>query len=255
MIFLAAVAVATAGKAQACSYSAMTEHIGPKPSAREAAAEERDRARKLLLANTRAAERRLAEGTDPAGALADMLVPNIEPVHIDRGGCDVSEIDWAHSGETPYRPLADTPYAGREAEFRPIVSDYGPAMLGPECNAEFRGLFAEHLRRRLTPAQLKRSYMFLAARRPARPVQRLMAFRGKVRRPPVHWVGGGQIGDWVRRAPAGRALSAAIADFWIGMEPRLSGPRTSCPAAFAQWRRDQSELVARIERSLPPGKP
>lgn len=254
MFFFAAVAAATAGKAEACTYSAFTEHIGPRPTAREIADDERNRARQLLLRNTRDAQRRLARGTDPAAELAEMLVPNIEPVHIDRGGCDVSEIDWAHSGETPYEPLAGTAFAGREKDFRPIVVDYGPSMLGPDCNAEFRGLFAEHLRRRLTPAQMKRSYVFLAVRRPGGPVQRLMAFRGKVRRPPVHWVADAQIHGWARRAPSGRALSRAIADFWREMEPRLSGPATSCPAAFADWRRDQADLVARIERSIPPGK-
>lgn len=250
MFFFAAAAAAAAGEAQTCTYSAITEHIGPKPTAREIADEERDRARQQLLRNTRAAQRQLAEGTDPAGELAEMLVPNIEPVHIDRGSCDVSEIDWAHTGNRPYEPLVGTAFAGRESEFHPIVSDYGPANLGPNCNAEFRGLFAAHVRRRLTPAQLEKTYVFLAVRRPGGPVQRLMAFRGKARRPPVHWAGSAQVDDWVRRAPSGRALSAAIAEFWSEMEPRLSGPATSCPMAFAKWRADQADLVARIEKSL-----
>lgn len=255
IFFCAAAMAATPGRAEACFYSVMNEHIGPKPTAREAAAAERDRARQLILSNSRAAQRRLLEGLDPAGELADMLVPNIEPVHIDRSSCGVSEIDWADTGETPYEPLAGTAYAGREKEFYRIVRDWGPGMPGPNCNAEFRGLFAEHLRRRLTPAQLKQSYVFLAVRRPGGAVQRLMVFTGKVRRPPVHWVGSAQIDDWVRRAPSGRALATAIADFWSEMEPRLSGQATSCPTAYAKWREDQADLVARIEKSLSPGRP
>jgi hypothetical protein len=255
MIFCAAVAASTGGEAGACVYSVFDEEIGPKRTGREIAADEARLARERLVRNTRAAQRQLAEGADPAEGLADMLVPNIQPVHIEASSCGVGEIDWADTGEARYEPLAGTVYAGRETEFRRIVNDYGPGTLGPYCNAEFRTLFAGHLRRRLAPARLKQSYIFLAVRRPHGAIQRLMAFEGKTRRPPVHWVGDAQIAAWTRRHPAGRALSAAIADFWREMAPRLAGVETSCPAAYGKWRQDQASLVARIEESLLPGRP
>jgi hypothetical protein len=252
-MLLCALAVAmgiTAGKAEACTYSVMNEEIGPKRTAEEIAADQERLRREALRQATRAAQRQLAGGADAASGLADMLVPNIHAVHIDKGGCGAGEIDWAGSDEAEYDSLVGTPYAGREKEFHPIVSDYGPGTLGPLCNAEFRGRFAEHLRRRLTPAQLKASFVFLAARRRHDVVERLMAFEGNGRRPPVRWAVGPQIFAWAGRHPAGRALSAAIADFWRDSRPLLGRPELSCPTAAARWRQDQAELVARIEDSL-----
>jgi hypothetical protein len=252
---LAAAAATTAGKAEACTYSVFTEEIGPKRTAEEIAADQERLRRELLRQATRAAQRQLAEGADAGSELADMLVPNIQAVYIEASSCGAGEIDWAGSAEAGYRPLAGTPYAGREDEFHRIVSDYGPGTLGPVCNAEFRGRFADHLRRQLTPAQLKQSYIFLTARRPHGAVQRLMAFEGKGRLPPVSWVGNAQIFAWAGRHPTGRALSAAIAGFWRETTPLLANPELSCPDVFARWRQGQAVLVAHIEEALKPRKP
>lgn len=250
----AAAAAMTAGKAEACTYSFHNEEIGPKRTPREIRADEQRLARERLRRATLEARAELAGGADAASGLADMLVPNIQAVYIDSSSCGVAEIDWAGSAEAGYKPLAGTPYAGREQEFRPIVSDWGPGTLGPDCNAEFRARFAEHLRRQLSPAQVKQSYVFLATRRPGGAVQRLMAFERRGRRPPVHWIGNAQILDWARRHPTGRALSAAIAAFWSETAPLLASPQSSCPAAFESWRQGQADLVARIEESLKPRK-
>jgi hypothetical protein len=252
---LAAAAAMTGGKAEACVYAFTAEEVGPKRTADEIALERERLWRQTLLRNTRAAQRQVASGVNTASGLADMLVPNIQPVYIETSSCGVGEIDWAGSAEAGYTPLAGTPYAGRENEFHRIVVDYGPGTLGPPCNAEFRGRFAEHLRRQLSEARLKQSYVFLAARRPGGAVQRLMAFKGKGRAPPVNWVGNAQISAWAGRHPAGRALSAAIAAFWHETGPLLASPELSCPAAFAGWRQDRAVLVAHIEESLKPRKP
>jgi hypothetical protein len=252
---LAAAAAATAGQAKACVYSLMNEEIGPKRDPEEIAADQERFRRQLLLRNTRAAQRQAANGADTASELADMLVPNIQAIYIETSSCGAGEIDWAGSAAMAYEPLAGTPYAGRENEFHPIVTDYGPGTLGPPCNAEFRGRFAQHLRRRLTPGQLKRSFIFLAARRPDGAVQRLMAFEGNGRLPPVSWVGNAEIPAWARRHPTGRALSGAIAGFWRETGHLLAGAESSCPAAFAQWRREQADLIAHIEETLKPRNP
>lgn len=254
---LAAVAATTAGKAEACVFALTAEEVGPKRTPDEIAADRERLWRETLRSKTRAAQRELAGGADAASGLADMLVPNIQPVYIETSSCGVGEIDWAGSADMRYEPLAGTPYAGREAEFHRIVSDYGPGMLGPPCNAEFRGRFAEHLRRRVAPADLRKGFVFLAARRRHGVVERLMAFQGKTRLPPVDWVANVQIVAWAGRHPSGRALSAAIAGFWRESAPLLASAQLSCPSAFADWKRDQADLVARIERKLEPrpGRP
>lgn len=256
--FFCALALATAamaGSAEACVYSVSEEWIGPKPTAEEIAAERKAFRRAALRQSTREAQRQLASGVDAAGELAEMLVPNIQPVYIERGGCGAGEVDWAGSAEPRYEPLAGTPYAGREAEFHPLVSDYGPGTLSHYCNAEFRGRFAEHLRRRLTRAQLGGSFTFLAARRRPAVVERLMAFKGRTRLPPVQWVADPEIVAWARRHPSGRALSAEIAAFWSETGPQVASPELACPAAFESWRRGQAELVAHIEEALRRGTP
>ncbi|HEX8224618.1 MAG TPA: hypothetical protein VF605_12445 [Allosphingosinicella sp.] len=247
---LAAAAATTSAGAEACTYSMFNEEIGPKRTREEIAADEERRRREMVRQSTRAAQRRLASGADAAGELADMLVPNIQAVYIEAGGCGAGEIDSAGSAGAGYEPLVGTAYAGREKEFYPIVSDYGPGTLGPNCNAEFRGRFADHLRRRLTRAQLEESFVFLAARRRSNVVERLMAFKGRTRSPPVGWAADAQIVAWAGRHPSGRALSATVAAFWNETAPLLAGPETSCPAAFATWRQGQAELVARIEEAL-----
>jgi hypothetical protein len=249
---LAATAAAAAGKVEACVFALTEEEVGPKRTPEEIAADrERDR-REALRRRTRAAQRALAGGADAASGLADLLVPNIQPAHIESSSCGAGEIDWAGGAEMRYEPLAGTPYAGREAEFHPIVSDYGPGTLATPCNAEFRARFAGHLRRRLAPADLAKSFVFLTARRRQDVVERLMAFQGKTRMPPVHWAADAQIVAWAGRHPSGRALSAVIADFWRESAPLLASTELSCPSAFAVWKRDQADLVARIERTLEP---
>lgn len=246
----AAAAAATAGKAEACVYSLTAQEVGPRRTAEEIAAERERLRRETLRRNTRAAQRALAGGADAAGGLAEMLVPNIQPIYIMSVCGSVGEIDLAGSGPMRDEPLAGTPYAGREDEFLRLLDEYGPGTLGPYCNAEFRGRFAEHLRRRLTPAQLRESFVFLGARRRQDVVERLMAFAGKGRRPPVRWIGSPQIVGWAGRHPAGRALSAAIDDFWRETAPQLASPERSCPVEFARWQQDQAVLLAQIEAAL-----
>ncbi|HEX8622122.1 MAG TPA: hypothetical protein VF718_09130 [Allosphingosinicella sp.] len=254
---LAAAAAASAGKGEACVISFTAQEVGPKRTPEEVAADRERARRETLRRRTRAAQRELAGGADAASGLADMLVPNIQAISIESSSCGVGEIDWAGSAGMRYEPLAGTAYAGREAEFHPIVSDHGPGSLGPPCNAEFRVRFAEHLRRRLAPAELRRSFVFLAARRRADVIERLMAFHGRTRLPPVDWAADPGIVDWARRHPSGRALSAAVAGFWRESGPLLASAELSCPSAFAAWKRERDDLVERIARTIerPPAKP
>lgn len=247
---LAAAAATMAGKAEACVYSVMEERIGPRPTAEEIAAERERLRREMLRQRTRAAQRQLAGGADAAGELADMLVPNIQPIYIMSVCGFAGEIDLAGSGAMHDEPLAGTPYAGREEEFPRILDDYHPGTLAPYCNAEFRGRFAEHLRRRLTPAQLRESFVFLGARRRQDVVERLMAFAGNGRLPPVRWTADAEIVGWAGRHPSGRALSSAIAGFWRETTPLLASPERSCPVEFARWRQDRAALVANIEAAV-----
>ena len=249
---LAAAAATISGKAEACVYTGVLgEEIGPKRTAREIAADQEIQRREMLRQATLEAQKRLAGGADAPGELAEMLVPNIQAVFLERSSCGDGEVDWAGSDDSAYAPLTGTPLAGRENEFHAIVSDYGPGKLEPDCNAEFRGRFAEHLRRRLPPVQLEQSYIFLAARRPDA-LRRLMAFGGRERRPPVHWVGDSRISAWARRHPTGQALSAAIAGFWRETTPLLANAESSCPAAFTRWKQSRDALVARDEEALRP---
>jgi hypothetical protein len=221
--------------------------------ARERERAEAERARERERRNLRrAAAEQAAAGPDRgAAALAEMLVPNVRPIFIDRPMCDPpSEID--HGGGEPAHDsewLAGTPYDGRYAEFSGVVRSLGGELPGAACNAEVRNRFAGHLRRRLTARQLREATLFLGAgwfRIDARePVTRLTAFRTPDRRAPVDWQGGPESGlaRWAREDRTGRALQRATDGFWRETGPLLGDADRLCPAATTVWRAAQRALV------------
>lgn len=248
---LIAAGACSGGEANACFLLPIIR-IGDKPSEAELEARERKASQDRIRHGTRKARRGLASGMDAAGALAEWTVPNVRPVPIEGTDCGpTNEIDLGADEESRDDWLAGTPYAGRAWEFGDILDTYrGP---GATCNAEVRGRFAAHLRRRLTPAQLSEVYVFLAARRSDEPiVDRMTAFEGRSRRPPLLWMGSNrlqtlQIRGWLRRLPAGRALKSAADQFWAETEPLLADPGRLCPAATAAWPSARADLVRRLE--------
>ena len=253
-ILLSALALFVGAEAQACVFLP-----GPfsELSPAERVIEEKRLAKLQVRQRTLSAEKAVLAGTDPAAALADMLVPNVRPILIVRTDCGPeNEVDHANGEEALPAALAGTRFAGREDEFRQIVREWHPGFIGDRCSAEFRSSFAAGLRRRLTPAQLRESFLFLAGRssqwdeHPGA-VKRLMAFQGGSRSPPVRWMSDWrhqkQIRRWTQGNETGRALRAAIDAFWTEQQPRLSDDARVCPATLAQWSADRAELVRMIE--------
>jgi hypothetical protein len=116
------------------------------------------------------------------------------------------------------------------------------------------------MRRRLTPEQLRDSYLFLAARWYGtafgrHPLRRIAAFEGNARRPPLRWTTeepwqAQEIRRWMRLVPSGRAFKAALDDFWRESGPLLGDSDRICPAAVARWPEAQARIVALVESEL-----
>lgn len=264
LLALALAAGATGGgEAVACGYAVHEEVLGE--DGLSAAERERRRIaweRRLLAEQVRgrraAAEAALVTGADAPAMLAEMLVPNVRPVVISPAICfwPPSEIDVGPGEETGRDWLAGTRFERREDEFYLILEDVDGVLPGRPCNAEFRGRFADHLRRIMTAEQLRNATLFLGARWPSlnQPgtMARFTVFGRDVRQPPVHWVSpeprlGGQVRRWTRRDAAGRALQAAMDDFWRDTAPLFGDYARICPIAETAWRGTQARLVAALE--------
>jgi hypothetical protein len=137
-----------------------------------------------------------------------------------------------------------------------VLERFEGALPGAACNAEFRGRFAAHLKRRLTARQLGEAYLFLGARWQALDEGSLRgpltAFAGSTRRPPLHWTvrdqaHRAQILRWTGRSSTGRALQGATEKFWSDSEPSLGSIGRTCPAAAARWTATQARLLAAID--------
>ncbi|HZF93338.1 MAG TPA: hypothetical protein VEZ20_00545 [Allosphingosinicella sp.] len=255
--FAFAAALPFSGEAAACIYLPLVRD-GPAPSARELADERASHERALRIQRRERAAAALARGMDPAGPLADMLVPNVRPIRIHRSDCGaINEVDPSPGEETPEDWLRGTRLAGRADDFARIWRIDGDETLGPTCNAEVRGRFAAHLRRRLSPRQLHESYLFLGSYwDPPRSAEtlrwRLAAFASGTRRPPLRWAGVNrrqeqEIGRWTRLVPSGRVLRQAMDDFWRETEPLLGDTAAVCPQAAARWPAEQARLVDMLD--------
>ncbi|HET9637726.1 MAG TPA: hypothetical protein VFP12_00795 [Allosphingosinicella sp.] len=228
--------------------------LGPKPSRAEELASAKQWSAYRVRERILSARRSWAAGIDAPDILAEWLVPNVRPVPRQHSDCaPPKEVDLGDGEETWDDWLAGTPYAGRAVQYEEVLWNYEGPTPGPACNAEVRARFADHLRRRLTPDELRESYLFLAARRPdTNAVVRLTAFSSGTRRPPLRWSGADlwtddQVRRWLRRHPAGRALNSASDQFWAETEPLLDDKARLCPAATAAWPAAQAALVREIE--------
>jgi hypothetical protein len=253
-IFAAALiaAACAAGEARACILLYVPEI--PKPTPAERLARQKQGSADQVREGIRRARQTWAAGVDAPAVLAEWLVPNIRPVPIQRSDCGpLNEADLAEGEETWDDWLAGTRYFGRAEDFYEVLYDYKGPTPGTACNAEVRARFAGHLRRRLTPQELRESYLFFAARRPETDlVVRMTAFQWGTRRPPLQWLGrdrwtDDQVRRWLRLQPAGRALKSATDQFWAETEPLLDDPARVCPAASASWPAAQAALVREIE--------
>ncbi|MET1111238.1 MAG: hypothetical protein ABWX67_06910 [Allosphingosinicella sp.] len=249
---LIAAAACTGAEASACFVNGGI--LGPKPSRAERLASEKSwsayRVRERILDS----RRKWAAGIDAPAILAEWLVPNVRPIPLQHSDCaPAKEVDLGDGEETADDWLAGTPYAGRAEYYEEVLWNYEGPTPGPACNAEVRARFADHLRRRLTPGELRESYLFLAARRPdTDAVVRMTAFRSRSRRPPLDWRGADlwtdeQVRRWLRRQPAGRALKSASDLFWAETETLLADSSLLCPAATAAWPALQAALVREIQ--------
>lgn len=243
----------TGGEASACFINNIT-YFGPKPSKSELRAREKESSAEQVKFGTLQARRDWPGAAGGAKALAELLVPNVRPVPIERSDCGpMNEVDFADGEEEPNDLLMGTPYAGRADQYTDIFWSYDGKRPGAMCNAEVRDRFAVHLRRRLTPEALREAYVFLGARRPsANLTVRMTAFDGRSRRPPLRWMARDartdeQVRRWLRHQPAGRALKSATDEFWAGAEPMLADSSLLCPAAVAAWPAERAVLLNKIE--------
>lgn len=247
------IAVACAGgEANACI--PIGGILGHKPSRAEQLASEMQWSAYRVRERTLSARRSWAAGIDAPTILAEWVVPNVRPVPLRRSDCGpLDEVDLGDGEETKDDWLAGTPYAGRAERYEEVLWTYEGPTPGPLCNAEVRARFADHLRRRLSPDELRESYLFLAGRRPDTSlVVRMTAFRSRTRRPPLYWMGADrwtneQVRRWLRLQPAGRALKSASDQFWAETEPLLDDSARLCPAATAAWPAAQAALVRDIQ--------
>jgi hypothetical protein len=283
-----AAALPLGSAAQACMFMAPLEvgddHRSRAERRRALLQEARRESRERLTRRSAAAQAALASGYDFTGALAEILVPNIRPVPIELPqSCDVAnEYDPAGGDEEVEDWLAGTGYEGWADAYRSIAPPWEGETFGPACNAEFRTRFAALLRRRMSEAQRREAYLFLAARignwkggpQPLQPIgqfsverlgiARLVAFTGGTRRPPIEWLGASSgepddIRRWLRATESGRALQATMDDFWSENGALIETPEQACPAALARWPSVQARIVApiaaAIARNVPPPAP
>ncbi|HEX8580138.1 MAG TPA: hypothetical protein VF655_11170 [Allosphingosinicella sp.] len=266
-----ALALPLGGQAAACFYTAVAKVGGDAPyqTKRQRAEAERKALavgwKMRIRERSAAAQAELAAGVDAPARLADMLVPNVQPVprlHSDCGEVG-DEVDMADGEETFAETLAGTPVAAHHDDFPYITRKWhGEISFGKVCNAEFREGFAAHLRRRLTAEQVRAAYLFLRARSRVGekvdmfvPLRRLTAFDAASRRPPLRWftedpLQEKQIKRWIAADSAGRALQAAADEFWREHENMLGDTSRLCPKALAQWPAVRAQLVAELEAAL-----
>jgi hypothetical protein len=271
LILPAALALPAAGLAaapgQACVFNAVA-CVGPSlechPSEAERRAEERHWSAEATRLRLIEARNRLRDGeVDLAADLAELLVPNIRPIHTDFSDCGPEgEIDQGKGRETEeslFQALtAGTALAGASSEpfigiLRRTDEDYA---FGTSCNAEFRQSFAGSLRRSLTAAQLRDSWLFLTARQRSQGpygaiYHRLVSFAGQTRAPPLRWVAAdvwlrGQVATALRRTAWGPALRATMDSFWAAKATELAESSRVCPAAFARWTAVRGRLVPKL---------
>jgi hypothetical protein len=261
------VAAVSGTEASACFYNP-EPYIGDKPSAAEQRARRKAESERRIRYENRQARRDWPGEAGAAAALADLLVPNIRPIHIEHSDCGpTNEIDLAEGEEMPDDLLAGTRYAGRAEEFPAIFRGYEGGTPGQLCNSEVRVRFAAHLRRRLSAETLREVYIFLRARRPdSDRIARMTAFEGRSRQPPLRWAGRDewatvQVRRWLVGQAPGRALKAATDEFWSENAPLLADTRSACPAAADAWPAAQAALVEAMDaaeerrRAAREGKP
>jgi hypothetical protein len=247
-----AVTVCAATPAAACIWNFPVRI--PRPTAEELEAE-RAQARRDTIQQRRAfGVAELARGADPAAMLAQMLVPNIRPVPIQRSDCGPeNEVDFADGEETESGLLAGTYLAARDELQGRLVYFEGETP-GRACNAEFRAGFAAMLRRRLDDRQLRAIYLFLRSRwnGPGTPLRRLAYFQDRARRPPLRWDRDPEsIERWLRRVDEGRLMKWVLDDFWTGNGPLLGDSTRVCPAATARDPAIRAGIVAWVETTFP----
>jgi hypothetical protein len=229
----------------------------PNVTPEQAQALGRQRARDQLEARLARAHANWAAGIDGAAALAEMLVPNVRPVHIVYTSCGpLNEVDWAEGSETYRIWFAGSRYEGTFRDYEHVFESFEGTPPGERCNAEFRSRFAGHLRSRLTPRQMRAAYLYLGARwtwlDPNAVRTRLMQFasRGQ-RRPPLalavadEWQRE-EIVAWMRGNAAGRAVQRASDDFWRENAPLLDDMARTCPVAAARWETDRARFLAMV---------
>jgi hypothetical protein len=252
-------------QAAACLYNPVTVIGGPtyKTEAERERAEEKARLdgwRERIRGRRAAAEEAWRRGVDAPAELAEMLVPNVRPVPIGNSDCGpTNEVDFGAGEETFEDVLAGTDILAEAKGSAAIQREFGVAIsFGRSCNTEFRGRFAMHLRRRLGSEDLRRAYLFLAARSriPERavawqPLRRLMAFEGNSRLPPVRWVTEDwlqekDIARWSTGTRTGRALGRAIDAFWREQAGALADTRQVCPKALEAWPAVQAPFAAAV---------
>ena len=256
-------------QAAACLTNPVTVIGGPtyKTEAERERAEEKARIhewRERVGARRANAEEAWRRGVDAPAELAEMLVPNIRPVPIGQSGCGpANEVDLAAGEESFEDILAGTDVLAQAKGSAVIQREFGVAIsFGRSCNTEFRGRFAMHLRRRLGSDDLRRAYLFLAARSriPERaeawqPLRRLMAFEYSSRRPPVRWftedrVQEKDIARWSTGTRTGRALAGAIDAFWREQAGSLADTGQVCPEALEAWPAVQAPFAAAVAEAL-----
>lgn len=269
-----------AGEARACFYTLGVDLLGKPLTPRQKRAEAR-RIEAAIATATRAetlrrlgeSDARLAKGPiDFAGELAQWLVPNVRPIPIRYSSCgDASEVDYAAGSETDEaateRFLGGTRYSGIGVSLGWLeVRGADAFSFGRECNAEFRRRFAATLAATVDEDDLRDAWRFLDARRrpsyaegglpgSAYHYERLVAFGGEARLPPVRWVLShpilfDEVTRYVRTG-AGRAVDAAAARFWANNASQLGDDMRVCPATVARVQTARAEIQALIARGWP----
>ncbi len=141
-------------------------------------------------------------------------------------------------------------------EFGRLLDDEGVFAIGPACNSEFRRLYADRLRKSLSPGHLRQAWLFLGARQRTiapygQPYHRLVRFEGNARVPPVRWQPADawvtrQIRQALRSTDWGRSLSAAADAFWAEQGAALADDSRACPATAAEDTGFRSQMIAKM---------
>jgi hypothetical protein len=209
----------------------------------------------------RESSKRLASGdVNVIQELAEILVPNIRPIRLEYSSCGPEgEIDFAGGVDEIHEGVSDDPrLKGFDLHsYRPLFRDFdGETMLGPSCNAEFRGHFAMWLRTNLTDDELRTTWLYLFPRTRQHGsygslYHRLISFDRHTRRPPMRWW---HYDQWIAKdierfskdSVVGRRLGQVMSVFWAQQEPILGSDEAICPKAHATWRTDRERLINMI---------